>query len=866
MLNSINSTIYIPGLNVDNEALTLGQAKKLFVLKFNPQIFQSVSTGSLNVSGTATVGTLNVTGEYDLSGNLYLLSSSTGNINTLGWKNGTQNVWGFTPFQQTANTITAGSDKLNITYNNGANTLLTLLGNGALSIIKDTSADSDVNSPLILKGAGDNNKQCLFGYNTSTNSAYIQSVWQSHSTTKLNLNPSGGDLTIGNASSAILWNSVNKLHFGKYNSFVSDTSHSLISFNSTSNAKNQTLMFTKDNVSSSFLINASSTTSASTGNTIIGTDLNPNIIFKTGMDGNNTDISSTGTIQFSITNTGVINTGSSSTTGSSGTVSQSGNIVTWVTGTNFSGINTALVGGIIVINGQTPQLITSYTDSTHITVSNSQTVSANTYTIYYGGTQFSKYGLGTIKNVVDDGNGNMLVNGDVTIAATKNLISNNEIRSGASNNLILNGQASSINGCVQIRNQNAIALNTFSGQTYTQFNTLDNAGNMAAAGSMTAAIIKTAATTYVTGTAYQSGTTITGVSTIFPSAVVGGIIVFNGGTQAYITGWTSGTSLTASPSQTVSSNPGVTYTIYYNGGVQLVDYIGNNFSRPALTKAGVINPYKIHAVYGLSSSNDDGFLRICAGGGTSTSTIPWMDLSGYSQIGDMNTTLTMGTGSIERFRLDGNAVNINSTVYNSIGTGITVTQSSTTVTASSGTPFTSSMVGGLIYIGPNAPQLINAVTNSTHLEVVSSNTYGTALDFFITYGGIQNKGIMGIGNDVYMNGDFIMTTGKVLSTKDINVASGSTITTDRISVNTRINLSDGSNKIVGTAILPTGTPNTITVNNTLVTGVSRIFLSHANDTANNGTLCVSATVAGTSFTIKSTNTSDASIVNWMIIN
>jgi hypothetical protein len=317
-----------------------------------------------------------------------------------------------------------GTDNNNATEqgyldSNGNLSIGTTVG-GAISVQADVSSDASASSQIIIKGKSDNAYQLLLGYNTTSNNGYIQSVWQSHSTTKLNLNPSGGDLTIGNASSAILWNSVNKLHFGKYNSFVSDTSHSLISFNSTSNAKNQTLVVTKDNVSSTYLSNASSTTSPSTGNTIIGTDLNPNIIFKTGMDGSNTDISSTGTIQFSITNTGVINTGSSSTTGSSGTVSQSGNIVTWVTGTNFSGINTALVGGIIVINGQTPQLITSYTDSTHITVSNSQTVSANTYTIYYGGTQFSKYGLGTIKNVVDDGSGNVTFAGHLNITAGSN--------------------------------------------------------------------------------------------------------------------------------------------------------------------------------------------------------------------------------------------------------------------------------------------------------------------------------------------------------------------------------------------------------------------------------------------------------------
>jgi hypothetical protein len=49
---------------------------------------------------------------------------------------------------------------------------------------------------------------------------------------------------------------------------------------------------------------------------------------------------------------------------------------------------------------------------------------------------------------------------------------------------------------------------------------------------------------------------------------------------------------------------------------------------------------------------DDGFLRISAGGGTNVSSKSFIDLSGYSNIPDMNKNIVFGTKGIERMRLD----------------------------------------------------------------------------------------------------------------------------------------------------------------------------------------------------------------------
>ena len=78
-----------------------------------------------------------------------------------------------------------------------------------------------------------------------------------------------------------------------------------------------------------------------------------------------------------------------------------------------------------------------------------------------------------------------------------------------------------------------------------------------------------------------------------------------------------------------------------------------------------------------------------------------------------------------------------------------------------------------------------------------------------------------------------------------------------------IQVPEGANKTMGIATLSSGT---VTVNTTAVTANSRIFLTVNGGTLTNvGTPYVSARSAGTSFTITSTNASDASDVAWLII-
>ncbi len=75
---------------------------------------------------------------------------------------------------------------------------------------------------------------------------------------------------------------------------------------------------------------------------------------------------------------------------------------------------------------------------------------------------------------------------------------------------------------------------------------------------------------YSTGTASQSTTTVTGVGTTWTTAMIGGLLIFANGTQAFVTAFNSATSLTVAQSQTVSSQ---SYILYYGG--EQIDNAGN---------------------------------------------------------------------------------------------------------------------------------------------------------------------------------------------------------------------------------------------------------------------------------------------------
>jgi hypothetical protein len=121
------------------------------------------------------------------------------------------------------------------------------------------------------------------------------------------------------------------------------------------------------------------------------------------------------------------------------------------------------------------------------------------------------------------------------------------------------------------------------------------------------------------------------------------------------------------------------------GGVRIASGLGNSSTRPSVNTSTIGN-YEIRGVGGGASQNDgqdDGFLRLSAGGGTNAIQQTSIDLSGYSAtVPDMNSNIVMRTAGTERLRID-NSGNVNLTGKLNIGdaSGNLVTKVSGRVTA-----------------------------------------------------------------------------------------------------------------------------------------------------------------------------------------
>lgn len=93
------------------------------------------------------------------------------------------------------------------------------------------------------------------------------------------------------------------------------------------------------------------------------------------------------------------------------------------------------------------------------------------------------------------------------------------------------------------------------------------------------------------------------------------------------------------------------------GGIRIFNGFPNNSTtRPVLNTLNIGN-YEIRGVGGgggatQADGSDDGFLRLSAGGGTSTSTQSSIDLTGYSNVADMLNNIVMRTAGTERLRID----------------------------------------------------------------------------------------------------------------------------------------------------------------------------------------------------------------------
>ncbi len=94
------------------------------------------------------------------------------------------------------------------------------------------------------------------------------------------------------------------------------------------------------------------------------------------------------------------------------------------------------------------------------------------------------------------------------------------------------------------------------------------------------------------------------------------------------------------------------------GGMALNCGFGNSVGRPAVSTT--VTAYEIRGHSSTAFSGDDGFLRLSAGGGTSTATQSCIELSGFSNVADMDRNIIMRTAGAERLRIT--STNIETTV------------------------------------------------------------------------------------------------------------------------------------------------------------------------------------------------------------
>jgi hypothetical protein len=99
------------------------------------------------------------------------------------------------------------------------------------------------------------------------------------------------------------------------------------------------------------------------------------------------------------------------------------------------------------------------------------------------------------------------------------------------------------------------------------------------------------------------------------------------------------------------------------GGVRIASGMSNTSTRPSVNTSTIGN-YEIRGVGGgfpQIDGQDDGFLRLSAGGGTNAIQQSSIDLSGYSAtVPDMNSNIVMRTAGVERLRIDASG-NVNVT-------------------------------------------------------------------------------------------------------------------------------------------------------------------------------------------------------------
>lgn len=312
--------------------------------------------------------------------------------------------------------------------------------------------------------------------------------------------------------------------------------------------------------------------------------------------------------------------------------------------------------------------------------------------------------------------------------------------------------------------------------------------------------LATGSSTYNTGTASQSTTTITGVGTTFTSAMIGGVIIYANGTQAFITAFTSTTVLVAKQSQTVGSQA---FTIYYGG--RQVDSSGNT----SLFQTNYLNAST--TTFNDSTDQSKRILHQVSGATTNTT----LTLAGIQTV---NRTITFPDTTDTVVTLAATQTLTNKSISGSTNTltnipNSALTNSSLTVTAGTGLSGGGSVsLGGSVTLNLSTPvTLSNGGTNATSLTangIITST--GTALT-----SNVLTNGQLLIGNTG--NAPTVATLTGTTNRISVTTGAGSITLSTPQDINTTATPTFGS-LLCGSSLTYTGSNSLMVGNSNSLTG------------------------------------------------
>ena len=264
-------------------------------------------------------------------------------------------------------------------------------------------------------------------------------------------------------------------------------------------------------------------------------------------------------------------------------------------------------------------------------------------------------------------------------------------------------------------------------------------------------------------TVTQTTTTITGTGTSFDSTYVGRMMVFGTGQSAFITGYTSSTSLTAAVSQTVPAT--FFYLAGYGGSgannTTCMDGLGNMGTKNLYVYNSITFPVTANELLYGNSSNllaglptlDYGILATSSTGVPSITRTIYMlpsSISALSFSDGVNDSYMYFSTNLNRpatkfgeeVTIDAPLTMVAGLPFNSAGTtydgtNSTASQSGTLVTADVSNVFTSNLIGGTIYWPQSQLTAMILAVPSTNTLTVNVNQSVSASGFTIYYGGIN---------------------------------------------------------------------------------------------------------------------------------